>query len=109
MHVYSDHNDGVTTPRGLVERVEAMKPLMIDWLQKYVASPGNSKRPITHLVMSGISGQSVGWALSTTLKLPGLVVRKPKERAHSGLIVGQGDVRDYVIVDDFISSGASIN
>jgi hypothetical protein len=66
--------------------------------------------PITHLAVSGVSGQSIGWPVSYKIGLPVCVVRRPNEGAHtSGLLIGNGEMGNYVILDDLISSGKTIN
>lgn len=107
MHVYADHNDEVTSPETLARNIKRMTPRVKKWLQDYRSKSPDYK--VSHLVMTGISGQSVGWPLSAALKLPAVVIRKASEKAHSGLIVGQGDVRDYILIDDFISTGATVD
>src|SRR5882762_2319865 len=74
-------------------------------ITKYKADGGD----FTHLVMTGTSGQSVGFPVAYNLGLQTLVVRKKEDEGHGGVFVGtKGELGDYVILDDFIGSGATI-
>ena len=61
------------------------------------------------IVFRGFSGAIVGSALALQLRKPWALVRKPGDSTHSGRLV-EGDVEgDYIIVDDFIDSGVTVN
>lgn len=66
------------------------------------------KNVISHLVVSGISGQSIGWPVSYKINLPICVVRKKNEESHGALLEGRGELEDYIILDDLIDSGATL-
>jgi len=67
------------------------------------------KLKFTHMVCTGISGQSVGWPISFITGIPLVVIRKALEKSHGSRIVGQsGLCSKYIIIDDFISSGETI-
>lgn len=97
-----------TTASVLEQRVDQFTAIMRSWL---AALP---ERPISHLVYRGVSGACMAWPLSYRLKIPVVAVRKPGEACHGydpddeGVISGYGDLFRYIIVDDFISSGATI-
>jgi adenine/guanine phosphoribosyltransferase-like PRPP-binding protein len=60
------------------------------------------------LVFRGFSGAVVGPAVALKLKKRWVLVRKPDDNAHSGRRL-EGMVQGkYVIIDDFIDSGATI-
>ena len=66
------------------------------------------------IVFSGMSGAAMAFLLSHWMSVPLLCVRKKSDNSHY-LSTGRGylegnvdDVRKYLIVDDFISSGASV-
>ena len=57
----------------------------------------------------GASGALVGMAVCARLKLPPILVRKPKEGSHSCMKAeGAIGATNIVIVDDLISSGATV-
>ncbi len=67
------------------------------------------------IAFSGVSGAAIAFILSHWLDIPLLCVRKRGENSHyhaGGGKVLEGnvnDVRNYIIVDDFIASGATCN
>lgn len=97
-----------TTASVLEQRVDQFTAIMRSWL---AARP---EQPISHFVYRGVSGACMAWPLSYRLKIPVVAVRKPGEASHGydpddeGVISGDGDLCRYIIVDDFISSGATI-
>jgi len=61
------------------------------------------------IAFTGNSGAGFGFPLSYLLKIPVINVRK-KTRAHyNGAIEGTVSSKRYLIVDDFIASGKTIN
>jgi hypothetical protein len=90
-----------TAPLDLMARVDQMAVIMRDWIE---ANGSN----VSHIVCTGVSGQSIAWPLSYKLNIPVVVVRKDNEKAHSGTIVGQGELGRYVILDDFIAGGSTV-
>lgn len=91
----------VTAPRRLMETVDASARALEEWLKR-------TGECITHLVCTGVSGQSIAWPMSYKLGIPVCVVRKPNEDSHAGSITGRGRIERYVIVDDIISTGNTI-
>lgn len=97
-----------TTALVLEKRVDQFTAIMRSWL---AARPN---QPISHLVYRGVSGACMAWPLSYRLRIPVIAIRKPGETSHSydgdniGAISGDGDLCGYVIVDDFICSGNTI-
>jgi adenine/guanine phosphoribosyltransferase-like PRPP-binding protein len=66
------------------------------------------------IAFSGVSGAAIAFILSHWLDIPLVCVRKKGENSHyhSGGKILEGnvnDVRKYIIVDDFIASGATCN
>lgn len=97
---------GVTDADKLMRAVDRTADAIKTWLADH------PQHKITHMLVSGISGQSVGWPVSYKLGLPVCVVRKPGEDSHGkfdGDLVGNGNFGDYVIVDDQIATGSTIN
>lgn len=99
----ASYHKSVASPLKLIDVVKHAAPIMRRWLVDADALD------ITHMAVSGISGMSVGFPLSMELNLPTMMVRKPGEQAHTGMLVGSGALRDYVILDDLIASGNTIN
>ncbi len=63
------------------------------------------------IAVSGYSGALVAGAFSIALKKPIILVRKTTEDAHSSSLVEYGRIRSkfrYIIVDDFVASGETI-
>lgn len=62
------------------------------------------------VAVTGKSGISLAFATLMLIDFPLIVVRKRGENSHGNPIEGtQGvDVRKYIILDDFVSSGATI-
>lgn len=88
------------TPQNLMEIVDRTAARIKEWIEA-----GNS---ITHIVATGSSGQAVAWPVSYKLGIPVCIVRKPAEASHDGNVSGSGDLGDYIVIDDLISSGATI-
>jgi len=64
--------------------------------------------PFEAIAVQGLSGLLIGPIVAMLLKKPLLAVRKESERCHSNEEVeGDIDVKSYIIIDDFISSGAT--
>ncbi len=66
------------------------------------------------LAFCGMSGAAMAFVLGLTMNLPTLCVRKERDNAHyrrykSSPLEGNVGVRRYLIVDDFISSGSTVN
>lgn len=62
------------------------------------------------VVVTGKSGMSVAFATMTLADIPLIVVRKRGENSHGEMIEGVlgVEVRRYIILDDFVSSGATV-
>lgn len=67
------------------------------------------------LAFSGMSGAAIAFILSHWLNIPLLCIRKKEENSHfrssrpSCVCEGNLDAKRYLIVDDFISSGNTVN
>lgn len=91
----------VTNPASLMKVVDHVSAVIKDWLHEHPE--------VSHIAVTGVSGQSVGWPLSYKLNIPLLVVRKSGERSHGvRSLIGHGQLTNYVILDDMIESGATI-
>ncbi len=64
--------------------------------------------PSTGLVCSGISGMMVAIPVVERTGRELAIVRKATEEHHSCFTVEGHDVREYVIIDDFIESGQTV-
>lgn len=66
--------------------------------------------PPKFIAVRGVSGVSVGAAVSFYTKLPLVVIRKDDEQTHSsGTVQGLFGMRGrYVIVDDLVDTGATV-
>lgn len=61
------------------------------------------------IVVTGISGMSIGFPVAHKLGMKLAVVRKGRERSHaSNCIEGYQPNKEYIILDDFIDTGATI-
>lgn len=63
------------------------------------------------IAFQGSSGSAIAFPLSYKLKVPIIYIRKPDEHSHGHRLEGnipKGGIATYVIVDDLISSGATI-
>ena len=62
------------------------------------------------IVVTGKSGISLAFALKMLIDVPVVVVRKKGENSHGSSIEGDGftDVQKYIVLDDFVSSGATV-
>jgi len=66
--------------------------------------------PFDAIAFTGTSGAGIAFPLSYLLKIPLIHVRKKEIRSHSSYdIEGTISSKRYLIVDDFIDSGATIN
>jgi len=74
---------------------------------------------IDAIAFSGTSGAAVGYPLGYSLGIPLLCVRKQGDKTHSPYTTVEGNFRsrdgrsgrktmNYIIVDDFVASGATI-
>lgn len=63
------------------------------------------------IAVTGLSGSLVGPAVALALSVPVVAIRKPSDMHHgSATLVGFEDVgRRYLIIDDFRSTGATVN
>ena len=61
------------------------------------------------VVVSGKSGQSVGFAALTQLDFNLVVVRKPNDSSHGCQVEGLDTFLKYIILDDFVASGDTVN
>jgi len=67
------------------------------------------KQSFTGMVFRGLSGAALAYPLSARLHIPLICVRKCSEDSHGFDVEGpQTNVRRYIIIDDFIGSGATI-
>lgn len=68
-------------------------------------------KPISHLVCTGVSGQSITWPVANNLHMPVAVMRKPNEKNNTVDLkfIGKGCIEKYIIIDDLISSGDTLN
>jgi len=72
----------------------------------------NKKQPLGFeaIAFTGVSGAALAFPLAAKLNVPLLCVRKPKESTHSFYPVeGYLAAERYIIVDDFIDYGDTIN
>jgi adenine/guanine phosphoribosyltransferase-like PRPP-binding protein len=62
------------------------------------------------IAFTGTSGAAIAYLLSFILKIPLICIRKSIRDNHSGLkLEGCITAKKYIIVDDFIESGRTIN
>lgn len=67
------------------------------------------KTEFTHMVVTGLSGQSIAWPIAYLTGIPIVVLRKRGEKSHSySRFAGDGHIEKYIIIDDFIESGKTI-
>jgi adenine/guanine phosphoribosyltransferase-like PRPP-binding protein len=66
------------------------------------------KYKIEAIAFTGHSGAAVAYPLSYKLKIPIVCIRKGSSHYGSGRYEGIEDVERYIIVDDFIETGATI-
>ena len=62
------------------------------------------------IVVSGNSGISIGHAALMLIEFPLVLVRKHKDNSHGRVVEGplNHELRRYLILDDFVSSGATV-
>jgi adenine/guanine phosphoribosyltransferase-like PRPP-binding protein len=64
---------------------------------------------IDAIAFTGHSGCAFAYTLSYKLSIPLVCIRKKPEKSHfNGLYEGRLNVRNYIIVDDFIDTGKTI-
>ncbi len=61
------------------------------------------------IVIRGNSGTLVGYPVSIMTGIPVVLVRKDKESSHGDSIEGSGNMVKYIILDDFIFSGGTVD
>ncbi len=61
------------------------------------------------IAVTGVSGIAAGGAISYLTGLPLCVVRKPRDNAHSDHRVEGRLANRYLILDDFVSTGQTLN
>jgi adenine/guanine phosphoribosyltransferase-like PRPP-binding protein len=61
------------------------------------------------LIVSGTSGVWLGAMLTMEQDLPVVLVRKDGENSHGSIVEGDTAAKTGLVVDDFISTGATIN
>lgn len=68
-----------------------------------------TQHPFEAIAFSGMSGAGFAYPLSYKLKIPLICVRKAQDSAHCRLTIeGAVKTSTYLIVDDFIESGKTI-
>lgn len=101
MRVYhSAYHDVTYNPRKLKERIDRVAKALLKLRKNEVS--------FNAIAFRGSSGASVAYAVSAKTGIPLAYVRK--ERNHNGDKVEGTDnnVRNYIILDDFISSGDTV-
>jgi orotate phosphoribosyltransferase-like protein len=95
---YSYHQFDHGSLRAIAQRIAETLPKL---LAEYDAQA---------VVVTGKSGMSVAFAAMMLADIPLIVVRKRGENAHGEMIEGvtSVEVRRYIILDDFVSSGATV-
>lgn len=92
-----------TSPKDLMRVVDGMANIIRTWV-------GEQPFTVSHMVVTGASGQSIAWPVSYKIGLPVAIARKPNENAHTGEdLVGTGQLTDYIILDDLIGTGSTIH
>ena len=68
---------------------------------------------IDAIAFSGSSGCAIAFVLAAEFKIPLIYVRKDGEKSHGGSMVECNDrraiIKEYLIVDDFVDSGNTVN
>lgn len=67
------------------------------------------KNPFDAIAIRGVSGMAVGFPISLLLKIPLINVRKPGLSHYLDEVEGTISSKRYLIIDDFIESGNTIN
>lgn len=96
---YSEHQYSTAALRDKAQLVAAAIPRL---LKKFDADC---------IVVTGKSGHSVAFAALMLVDYPLCVVRKESDQSHGSSIEGAHgvEVRRYLILDDFIASGATVS
>lgn len=96
--IVSSYLAPVFTPSGLRKCVRNLVKLLKPHVDKFDT-----------IVFRGTSGALVGPAVALALDKPMLFIRKPSSDSHySGICEGNVVTENYVIIDDFISSGNTL-
>ena len=63
------------------------------------------------IAFRGTSGAAMAYPVSIATGIPLICIRKPTEDAHGDPVEGSTkfDVKKYIIIDDFMSSGATVD
>lgn len=63
------------------------------------------------IAFRGTSGAAMAYPVSVATGIPLICIRKPTEDAHGDPIEGspEVDVKKYIIIDDFMASGNTVN
>ena len=63
------------------------------------------------IAFRGTSGAAMAYPVSVAIGIPLICVRKASENSHGHALEGSDsiDVKKYIIIDDFISSGSTMN
>lgn len=84
-------------------------PKTIEYAERSIARFAKTT-PFDTIAFMGVSGAALAFSLSVRLQKSLLCVRKKEARAHSKLdIEGNHASKRYIIVDDFIDSGRTID
>jgi len=68
------------------------------------------KHHVDAIAFTGYSGSACAYALSYKLGIPLICIRKKNRKSHfDGFYEGRINVKDYIIVDDFIETGKTID
>jgi len=101
MAIHSSYLSGLIEPKTLKLIVDTIVGKMTEDLVQGLAFDA--------IAVRGTSGTVVGGALSLATGLPLVIVRKPGDGTHSSYQIECDDsFKRYVIIDDLISSGATM-
>lgn len=98
-----------------IDRFQKLVPIVVQKAKDIM-----QKHPFDAIAFTGVSGAALAFILSYELKIPLICVRRDRNDGHHAknsqmmvsyptLLEGALDAKKYLIVDDFISTGATTN
>lgn len=98
-----------------IDRFQKLVPIVVQKAKDIM-----QKHPFDAIAFTGVSGAAIAFILSYELKIPLICVRRDKNDGHHAkvsqmilpypsVLEGALDAKKYLIVDDFISTGITIN
>jgi hypothetical protein len=87
------------------ERLRKAARGVLEVIQRVEKATGET----VHIAVTGKSGIAMAFAINMLWDVPIVAVRKDNETSHGSKIEGLGELRKYIVLDDFVCTGATVS